>query len=117
MIKYLLNIGVAKAQELIQCADGTMADPTIGCVETPSALINPQSNLAAIILNFASGLMTFVAGVAVLTLIYGGIRYAMAAGSDEQINKAKRIMFWGGFGLIVGLLAQFVAKFIVGIIG
>lgn len=117
MNKFLLTlIEKAYAQDLIPCADGTMADPLIGCVSTPESIVNPESSLAGILLNFASGLMAFVSGVAILTLIYGAIRYALAAGSNEQINKAKRIMFWSIFGLVVGLLSVFVAEMILGIV-
>jgi hypothetical protein len=109
-------IETAYAQELIRCSDGTMADPSIGCVETPSAIIGSESSLVQIILKGANGLMTFVAGLAVIILIYGGIRYAMAMGSEEQIKKAKRIIFWSIIGLIVALLAIFVTDLTLGVI-
>jgi len=109
-------IETAYAQELISCPDGTMADPSIGCVETPGAIINPESNLVQIILKIANGLMAFVAGIAIAIIIYGGIRYAIASGDEEQIRKAKKIIFWGAFGLIVGLLAVFVTDFILDIV-
>ncbi|MBU0577398.1 pilin [Patescibacteria group bacterium] len=117
LIKDFLNIGIAKAQDLIPCSDGTMADPDIGCVATPAAILSPESSLVSIILNIANGFMAFVAGMAVITLIYGAIRYTTAAGSEEQINKAKRIMFWGVFGLVVALLAVFITDFILNLVG
>jgi hypothetical protein len=109
-------IETAYAQNLISCPDGTMADPSIGCVKTPSSLIGAETNLAEIILKFANSLMAFVAGVAIITLIYGGIRYAIAAGNENQIKIAKKVMFWGVFGLVVGLLAVFVTNFILDIV-
>ena len=110
-------VGIAHAQDLIPCQDGTMADPDIGCVTAPAAILSTESSLVSIVLNIANGLMAFVAGIAVITLIYGGIRYATAAGSEEQMNKAKRIIFWGIFGLIVALLAVFVTNFILNLVG
>lgn len=109
-------IATAYAQNLISCPDGTLADPSIGCVKTPAALINAESNLVQIILKFANGLMTFITGVAIITLIYGGIRYAIAAGDENQIKIAKKIIFWSIFGLIVALLAVFVTNFILNIV-
>ena len=94
-----------------------MADPSIGCVETPGGLVNPDSNIISIILSVAGSLMTFVAGIAIATLIYGGIRYAMAIGNEEAVNKAKRIIFWSVFGLIVAILARFVANFVLDLVG
>ena len=109
-------IGSAHAQNLIPCPDGTFADPAIGCVETPAAIVSPESSLLNIILNFSEALMTFVAGIAVIVLIYGGIKYAMSIGNDVEIQKAKKIIIWGVFGLVIALLARFVAGFILGIV-
>jgi hypothetical protein len=107
----------ARAQDLISCPDGTMADPSIGCVQTPGSIVNPESGLLEIILKFSSGLMLFLAGVATMTLIYGAIRYAMAAGDENQIKTAKRIMIWSIVGLVVGLLASYVVQLVIGIVG
>jgi hypothetical protein len=107
----------AHAQDLISCPDGTMADPSIGCVQTPGALVNPQSDLLGIVLKFSSGLMFFLAGVATISLIYGAIRYAMAAGDENQIQTAKRIMIWSVVGLVLGLLAGYVVQLVIGIVG
>jgi len=104
------------AQNLIPCPDGTMADPTIGCVGTPANVVNPSSDLLEIILRFAATFTMFIAGAATIILIYGGIRYAMAAGDNEQIQNAKRMMFWAVFGLVVALLSRFVVQFILNVI-
>lgn len=109
-------IATAYAQDLISCPDGTMADPSIGCVQTPGSIVSPESSILQIILKSISAFMTFVVGVAVITLIYGGIRYALSAGDESQIQKAKRILFWGIFGLVVALLATFVTNFILNIV-
>ena len=98
----------AYAQELISCPDGTMADPSIGCVQAPSAIVNPESGLLQIVFKITSGLMSAIAGIAIIFVIYGGIKYATAAGDEEQVRKAKRILFWSIFGLIIALLATFV---------
>jgi len=104
------------AQELIHCPDGTLADPSIGCVQTPASIINAESSLLQVILQAISGFMIFIAGVATITLIYGGIRYAMSLGNEDQISKAKRIIFWSVFGLVIALLAAFVTGFVFNLI-
>lgn len=103
-------------QNLIACPDGTMADPLIGCVRTPATVVNPESGLIAIILKIAAYVNGSAAAIATVFVIIGAIRYAMAAGDPEQIDKAKRTIFWSLFGLILSLLAVFVAQFIAGII-
>jgi len=103
--------------QLIPCSDGTMADPTIGCVTAPaSSTVNPETGIAEMILQTAGVLMSFAAAVSVIMLIYGGITYAMAAGDDEKIRKSKRIMLWSIVGLAVSLTARAVAQFTLGIV-
>lgn len=115
MSKILIKIiEKAYAQDLISCPDGTLADPSIGCVTTPSAIVRSESNLVEIILKIANGLMSVVAGIAVIMIIYGGIRYAMASGSEDGVRKAKAIILWSVVGLIVALLAVFITNLILG---
>jgi hypothetical protein len=118
MNSYLsLLINTAQAQgDLIPCPDGTMADPSIGCVSTPGNVVNPESSIVQILMNAASTLMSLVIGVAVIIIIYGGIVYATAGGDETKTNKAKRVLFWGAFGLIVAILAKYVAIFVAGLV-
>ncbi|MCK5600754.1 hypothetical protein KAR91_02725 [Candidatus Pacearchaeota archaeon] len=109
-------IKTVKAQELIPCPDGSMADPSIGCTAIPSTAISTESNIAEIILSAAGSLMTLVAAAAVVFLMMGGVRYALAAGDDEKLRKAKRMMIWSLVGLAVSLLARTLAYFIIGTI-
>jgi hypothetical protein len=102
--------------QLIPCPDGTMADPSIGCVNAPSAVVSVDSSITEIILSAANMAMSIVIVVAVCILMYGGIIYAISAGDDEKIHKSKRIMFWGIVGFIVALMAKLLAKFILGIV-
>ena len=104
------------AQELIPCPDGSMADPAIGCVSVPGHLVQPESDMVLLLLNSAGGLMWIVSALAVFTMIYGGIRYMTAAGEEEKIDQAKRILFWGGVGLVVALLARYMVNLVVNFI-
>ena len=108
-----LYAGLAYAQDLIPCPDGTYADPSIGCVTAPATTVAAESNIIDLILRIASVFMAVVAGVAVIALIFGGISYAMALGNDEKIQKAKRMIFWSVIGLVVALVARFVVQFVI----
>lgn len=108
------NPGNVYAQELIPCADGTYADPSIGCVAAPPSVASPEASIVDLILNIATFLMTVVAGVAVVTLIVGGIMYAMALGNDEKLQKSKRLIIWSIVGLVIALLARTLAQFVIG---
>lgn len=58
--------------------------------------------------------VAFAAPLATLSLIAGGIMYILAAGDEEKISRAKRIMLWALLGLIViygafGVVNTFIA--------
>jgi hypothetical protein len=110
MIKGLLAviIGKAYAQDLIPCEDGTMADPVVGCAETPKAIVSTQSEILSIILKTADAAVTIAVAASVIVLIYGGIIYAVSMGNEDKIKKAKNIIFWSIFGLVVALLAKYI---------
>lgn len=118
MIKELLSfiIGKAYAQELIPCEDGTMADPIVGCTETPKAIVSTQSEILSIILKSADAVVTIAVAASVAVLIYGGIVYAISMGNEDKIKTAKSIIFWSIFGLIVTLLAKYIVTAILVII-
>ncbi len=105
------------AQNLINCPDGSKADPSIGCVKTPGNVVNPDSSIIDILLSAATLLMTAAAAIAIVSIIWGGIQYATAVGDEEKINHAKRIIFYSVLGLILALLARYVAVFLTGIVG
>lgn len=101
-----LGLRVAYAQELIPCPDGTMADPSVGCVTMPASVVNANTPISEILLKVATLGMTGVIAAATLLLIVGGIRYATAVGEEEKIQKAKRLLFWSAIGLAVSLTAR-----------
>ena len=114
----LLSIIVKKAyaQELIPCEDGSMADPIVGCVETPASLVGVESSILKLILKVADGIVTLAVGLAVATLVYGGITYALSLGNEDKIKQSKNVLFWSVFGLVVTLLAKYIVAAILLII-
>jgi len=59
-------------------------------------------------------ILTYIGLVAVLVILYGGIRYMMAGGNEETIKKARAILKWGIIGLVVILLSFAIVTFVVG---
>lgn len=102
--------------KLIPCQDGTFADPAVGCTNTPAAIVNAQSDLLGIILKTADVVVSFAVVGAIITLIYGGIIYSMSMGNKDKIQKAKNILFWSVFGLVVALLAKYIVTAVLAII-
>ena len=58
------------------------------------------------IINFLINLILYASGsVAVLMLVYGGVRLITSAGNTEQKEHAVKIIKWAGAGLAVVILA------------
>jgi hypothetical protein len=112
----LISLQLAYAQELIACPDGTMADPSVGCVNAPSSLVDSNTSAVELINRFSVPILTMVIAASTVMLMAGGIRYAMAAGDEEHIQKAKRTMVWSSVGLGVGLLARLLVAGVVGLL-
>lgn len=108
IFKYFIK--AAHAQELIPCEDGSYADPSIGCAQVPAALVNPDADTLSIVLSIAEKLVDVGVIASAGFLIYGGIFYALSVGNELKIQKAKRVIFWSIFGLILTLLAKYIVS-------
>jgi len=95
----------ALANNLIPCADGTLADPSLGCALAPGHVVSPTSLLIPLLLKGVSKLSLAIVFLTTLGIILSGIRYATALGDEEKVEQAKRNLFWTGFGFLVSGLA------------
>lgn len=75
----------------------------LGSADLKSSVIN--------IVNFVLGLLGLIA---VIMIIYAGVLWLTAAGNEERIDKAKKILSAAVIGLIVILLAWAIVIFVVG---
>ncbi len=60
------------------------------------------------VINYISG---FLATIAVLSLMYGGVLYMTAGGDNGKIGKAKQVLTLTGVGLVIGSLAYMIIIF------
>ena len=58
--------------------------------------------------------LTFLGFIAVIMIIYGGILYVTAAGEQEKIDTAKKILMYAAIGIIVILLSFAIVNTIIG---
>lgn len=63
-------------------------------------------NIQELIASVTTWLITFGLAIAVLMLIYGGLLFVTAAGSEEKVTNARRILTWSVVGIAVLLLAK-----------
>jgi len=59
-------------------------------------------------------IMTFLGIIAVVIILYGGFKWMTAAGNEDQIGDAKKIIIAGAIGLVVILAAFAIITFVVG---
>ena len=66
------------------------------------------------VISLVSLLMTFLGIIAVIIILYGGFVWMTAAGAEERVGKAKKIIVSGIIGLIVILSAWLIVNFVEG---
>lgn len=72
------------------------------------------SDLKETVVNVIQWVLGILALVAVLMIIIGGFQWMTAAGNDERIDKAKKIISAAVIGLIIVLLAWAIVIFVAG---
>ncbi len=61
----------------------------------------PDVTIGEVIMQITNWILGFVTAIAVLALIWGGVRYLTAAGDDSQVEEAKNIITQAIIGLII----------------
>jgi type IV secretory pathway VirB2 component (pilin) len=62
--------------------------------------------------NIIKVLINFAGIVAVAMVVWGGIRYATSSGHPEQLDKAKKTLWYAGVGLVIVLAAYSIVDFV-----
>ena len=73
-----------------------------------------ESDLAKIINGYIKLALIGVGALAVIVLIYGGIKYMTSAGNKNNISSAKTIIIYAVAGLVLALSAYAIIEFVVG---
>ena len=60
-------------------------------------------------------LMTFLGIIAVVVILLGGFKWMTAAGNEDKVAEAKKLIIAGVIGLIIILCAFAIVTFVVGI--
>lgn len=85
----------------------TGIDITVNYAGLPS-----RSDISAVTGDVITALLGFIGSLFLLLIIAGGILWMTAAGSEEQIRKAKSMITAAMLGLVVVLLSYAIAKVI-----
>ncbi|MCD4693874.1 pilin [bacterium] len=65
-----------------------------------------------IMTNLLNLAMTFLAIIAVIVILIGGFKWMTAAGSEDKVSEAKKIVVGGVIGLVIILAAWAIASFV-----
>jgi hypothetical protein len=66
----------------------------------------------------AINLMLFIVGIlAIIFLIFGGIRYVISGGDKTKVDAAKNTILYAIVGLIVAILGYAVVSWVIGVLG
>ena len=82
-----------------------------GAISTATGGQGSFRQLALTIVNF---FLTFLGLIAVVMIIYGGFLYVTAAGAQEKIESAKKIIMYAVIGIVVILLSFAIVNTILG---
>lgn len=106
------GIGPVAAINQLNPADCTAVG--INCALVPPASAAP---LAAYAITIINGLLVLIGIIALVAIIYGGIKYLTSAGDTGSAEEAKKTIVYAVIGLIVIGLALIIVNFIAGIAG
>ncbi len=74
---------------------------------------NSSDSLTSIVKNIINVLLFIVGSLAVIMIIYSGIRYVTSTGDQSRITAAKNTLMYSIVGLIVAILAFAIVNFVV----
>ena len=72
-------------------------------------------SLIATVVNIVNWILGILALIAVIMIIYGGFRWMMAGGNEENVDKAKKLISAAVIGLIIVLLAWAIVIFVINV--
>jgi len=73
-----------------------------------------EGSLRNLVLRMVNYFLTFLGVIAVIMIIYGGVTYVTAAGKDEAVGNAKKIIMYALIGIIIVLLSFAVVNTVLG---
>ncbi len=102
------------------CAFGLITTPFFvaaisgwGTTEAPGGV---PTDIRLALMNMINWILGFVAMIATLMIIYGGVLYLTSAGSEEQVEKAKKTIAYAVIGTVVCGLAYAMVNVVMNVI-
>lgn len=91
----------------------TTAGPTGAGLQTDTA----QTDISVIIGKIVGAGLAFIGVVFMILIIYGGILWMTARGNEQQVEKAKELIYAAVIGLVIVLSAYAITYYVGGVLG
>jgi len=99
VLNYLILPNIIFAQEIPE--EPSIIPGFFGC-ESGQSL---RGCIGVIAIGILKILLVFAIAAAVIAFAFGGIKFIVQSGSEDQRKKAKDILLWSAVGLVVALLS------------
>ncbi len=97
--------------------DCNPSDPTLANGQACGQPANTSGTLFGsdgIFTTIMNTILFVIGSVAVIMLIYGGVRYTISGGDEKAVTSAKNTILYAVVGIVVSLLAYAVVNFVLG---
>ena len=71
------------------------------------------TNVESVVATVINTILYVVGILAVVMVIFGGVKYTTSAGDQAKVTKAKNTILYGLIGLVVAILAYAIVNFVV----
>lgn len=90
------------------------ANAAKGSSQTTCLFSNNSGCTSGIFTNIVNILLYIIGAIAVIMLIFGGIRYVISGGDSAAVTGAKNTILYAVVGIIVAILAYAIVNFVIG---
>lgn len=98
-----LTVSSIAAYALVYSAAASAATiSTWGATSKPGGV---PTDIRQAIMNITNFILGFIAIIATLVVIYGGVQYLTAGGNEDQVANAKKTISYGIIGVVIAGLA------------
>jgi hypothetical protein len=98
----------------VTCTDNMTIQNGVNCTKAPNSTTPEQLFQNGGVFQTVVNVMLFLIGaVAVIMLIYGGIRYTVSGGDAKNVTAAKNTILYAIVGIVVAVLAFAIVNFVI----
>lgn len=114
----MLGVGVlALVPTAVYAASSAASEVQAGCAATGGDCSQGTGGITGIVGTVVKTMLFFVGVLAVIMIIFSGIRYITAHGDQAQVKAATNTLIYSVVGLVVAILAYAIVSFVVGVVG